>query len=377
MALWRGLSVLVFCLLSTACGLFKQLEIDSPGHSVQKPSNVAVYLSVNDGNTPLTELTEQNFTIFENDQALSSEDSKLTLLDRELAAHHRALLLVDMSTAKDADTRTRIARGAAGFVAAVRKTQGVTVYAFDGGVEPKLIGEYAKGESGPAELPELAAFVSADPSRNLNGAVQAGLKELDARLMGQQKPIRIGTLIVLTAGPDVAGRATTEAVQATVDASPHQIVVIAVGAEGAFDVGAVAKTSTLWAPSLGGVGPTFDEAATHVDALLQRHYLLAYCSPARAGIRHVRVEITHQNTEGDERRGSFDFEFDATGFGPGCDSASPPRFGGVEQAKEEKPEAKKGDDKKPDTKGDGKKGAGDDGIVPPPNKPGYAPLPPK
>jgi len=376
--------------LCVSCGLFKQLDVDSPGHSVQKPSNVAVYLSVSEGSTPITDLTEQNFAVFENEQLISPDESKLVLLDRELAAHHRTLLLVDVSSAKDEATRNKLARAVAGFVAAVRKNQAVTVYAFDGGADLKSIGDFSKGEGGPNELPELAGHASKDPSRNLHGAVQNGLKELGARLMTQQKSIRVGTLVVLTAGPDLAGRVSAEQLQQAIDASPYQMLVVAVGQEGSFDPSALGRHGSLWAPSLAGSGPTLEEAAGKVDELMERHYLLAYCSPARAGVRRVRVEITRQGTEGEERKGSIEFEFDASGFGPGCDSSTPPRFGGSASLKED--EGKKGDDaKKPDEKAgegkkpDGKKGSGkkegtgkkegDDSIVPPPNKPGYAPEP--
>ncbi|MFO0571871.1 MAG: hypothetical protein U0263_39975 [Polyangiaceae bacterium] len=389
MPLLRAVLLGLLLPLLMGCGLLKQLDVDSPGHTIQKPSNVAVYLSVSEGQEPITDLTDQNFSIYENDQLISPDETKLTLLERDSVAHHRTLLLVDLSAAKDDATRTRVARAVASFVAAVRKTQGVTVYAFDGAPDIALIADYPKGEAGPSEIPELQAFQARDPSRNLHGAVLSGIKELGARLMSQQKPIRVGTLVVLTTGPDRAGRATDEQVQQAVDASPYAFVVLPVGQEGSFDVSPIAKTATLWAPSLSGIGPTLEEAATKVDSLLERYYLVSYCSPARAGVRRVRVEVTHQNTEGAERHGSFEFEIDTTGFGPGCNASTPPRFGASEPAGEggdsKKTDAKKGDDKKADAKkGDGKKGddkkgdkKGDDAIVPPPNKPGYAPLPPK
>lgn len=385
--LWRAALSLLFLPLCVGCGLFKQLDVESPGHSVQKPSNVAVYLSVSDGATPITDLTEQSFAIYENEQLVGTDESKQVLLDREIAAHYRTLLLVDVSTAKDEATRARLARGVASFVAAVRKSQGVTVYAFDGSADLGSIGDFPKGEGGPTELPELSGYASKDPSRNLNGAVQNGLKELGARLMSQQKPIRVGTLVVLTAGPDKAGRVSAEQLQQALDASPYQILVIGVGPEGSFDVGPIAKNGITWAPSLTDAGPTLEDVAGKVDDLMERTYLLSYCSPSRAGVRRVRVEVTHHSTEGEERKGSVDFEIDTTGFGPGCDPSSKPRFG--QAGKDD--EAGKGDEKKGDKKDDGgKKDAGDkkkdggdkkkdadDGIVPPPNKPGYAPTAPK
>ncbi|MCC6904132.1 MAG: hypothetical protein IT377_34510 [Polyangiaceae bacterium] len=386
MPLWRAAWLLLLLPLTVGCGLFKQLEVDSPGHWVQKPSNVAVHLSVSDGDTPITDLTDQSFAIYENDQLVATEDSKQMLLDRELMAHFRTLLLVDVSSAQDEATRGKVARGVAGFVAALRKTQAVTVYAFDGSADLTSIGDFPKGEAGPEDLPALAALAPKDTSRNLHGAVQNGIKELGARLMTQQRSVRVGTLVVLTAGPDKAGRQTAEQLQQAVDASPYQFLVVAVGQEASYDVSAIAKHGTLWAPNLVGVGPTLADAASKVEDLMERHYLLSYCSPARAGVRRVRIEVTRIGTEGDERKGNVEFEIDTTGFTAGCDPSTPPK-GGVPSAKSDKPEGdgkkpddKKGDGKKPDDKkGDGKKPddkKGDD-IVPPPNKPGYAPTPGK
>ena len=324
----------------------------------------------------MTELTEQNFTLYENEQLISPDESHLVLLDRDVAALHKTLILVDLSSAKDDGTRKKMARGVAGFVSHVRKGQAVTVYVFDGGADPKLIGDYPKGEAGPEDLTEIAGYKSVDPSRNLHGAVLAGLKELSARLMAEQKAVRIGTLVVLAAGPDLAGRATPEQMQQAVDTSGHQVIAIGVGAENAYDLSGLGKNGVMWAQALGGVGPTLDDAASRVEALKSRFYLLSYCSPARAGKRMLRVEVVYNNTEGSERKGEFQLEFDATGFGPGCDPNSPPHFGAAgsaEPAEGDKAGAKKTDDKK----GDGKKGDGKktDDIAPPPDKPGYAPIP--
>jgi hypothetical protein len=400
MALVRALVVLLVLPFAVGCGLFKQLQVDNVSVSSQEPSNVAAYISVSDGDEPVTDLTEQNFNIYENEQLISPAESKQKLLDRNLVAVHHVLFLVDVSSAKEDGTRAALSRAVAGFVGHARASQGVTVYAFDGGAEPKLIGDYPKGGTGPNDIAELAQQQSADPSRNLHGAVIFGLKELGARLMREQKPIRVGTLVVLTAGVDLAGRATLEQMQQAVDASSYQIVAIGVGDENSFDLGGLGKAGTLWAPSLGGTGPVLDDTASRVESLLEHFYLLAYCSPARAGQRHLRIEVVHMNKEGDERKGNLDADFDATGFGPGCDPGTTPRFGagsistepeeGAEAGEEtkagDKGEPKKGDAKKGDAKpsepkkgeakpaGDGKKGEGDS-IVPPPATPGYAPVP--
>lgn len=371
------------------CSFFKRLEVESVATSVQKPSNVAVYLKVNDGREPVTDLTEQNFNIYENEQLISPEETKQTLLAREVAALHRVLLLVDMSTAGKEPENKQISRAVANFVTLTRKTQAVTVYAFDGREKLQLIGDFPKGESGPTELPELDNFKTTDTSRNLNGAVMEGIKELGARLMSEHKQIRVGTLVVLTTGPDRAGRVTQEQLQGAVDATNEQVIALGIGDEKAFEIDTIGKDGTDWAPQLGGIGPLLDDASTKVENMMERYYLLSYCSPARAGMRRLKVEVVHTTLEGEERKGNFELDFDASGFGPGCDPKATPSFGasgavetvpaGEEDGGAKKPvgETPPSGTKPEGTKPEGTKpeGENDDEIVPPPNKPGYAPVP--
>lgn len=383
------LIALLVALLLGGCAFFKHLEVESVGSSVQKPSNVAVYVKVTDGREPVTGLSEQNFNIYENEQLISPEETQQTLLAREVAVLHRVLLLVDMSTAgKEAQNR-QISRAVANFVTLTRKNQAVTVYAFDGAPKLHLIGDFPKGESGPSELPELDNFKTSDTSRNLNGAVLDGIKELGARLMSERKQIRVGTLVVVTTGPDRAGRVTEEQLVGAVDATNEQVIAVGIGDEKSYELDTIGKDGVDWAPSLGGLGPALDDAATKVQSMMERYYLLSYCSPARAGMRRLKVEVVHTTLEGEERKGNLELDFDATGFGPGCDPKATPGFGatGVVETDEpgetpaedgkppaEKPNAKKpeGNTPKPAPSATGEK---EDEIVPPPNKPGFAPVP--
>jgi hypothetical protein len=40
----------------------------------------------------------------------------------------------------------------------------------------------------------------------------------------------------------------------------------------------------------------------------------------------VRIEVVHEDKDGDEHAGSVEFEIDAAGFGPGCNPETLPRF---------------------------------------------------
>src|SRR5262252_9627398 len=80
--------------LSGCAGLKPQLV----QASVQKPSNVAVYFTVDRYNgDPVPGLTAEQFHIYEDDKLVSPFESKQTILNPEVAAMHYTLLLMDMS----------------------------------------------------------------------------------------------------------------------------------------------------------------------------------------------------------------------------------------------------------------------------------------
>jgi len=63
-----------------------------------------------------------------------------------------------------------------------------------------------------------------------------------------------------------------------------------------------------------------------VDSDYFRDYLVSYCSPSRAGKRELRLEVTTKDAQGKLNVGSYQTEFDASGFGPGCNPLLAPHF---------------------------------------------------
>jgi hypothetical protein len=296
--------------------------------TVEKPSNVAIYLSVSDSGEPISGLTADNFSLFENEQAVPILDSQLTLLERDVAAVHHSVLLVDMSGKLDDEAKRVSARAAAGFVRKVRRTQGVSVFAFDGSSDLVTIGEFERNakDPGPAELEQLATFSSRDPSRNLNGALFEGMKRLDGQLMAIKKPVRVGTVVVFTRGPDLAGRVSGEELSKKLDASKYDVIAVGIGKGEDRWLEEIGRFGVVRAQTPNTVGVALDEAANKVGTARDRYYLLSYCSPSRAGKRWVRVDVKFKKLDGSEREGSLEHEFDATGFTAGCDSKAPPSF---------------------------------------------------
>src|SRR5689334_14789986 len=122
--------------LTAGCGVFKsiftQVNVDPVATSFQKPSNVAAYVGVTDGDAPVGELQPSNFNVYENDQLVPADQAQLRLLDRNLAVAHQALLLVDMSAVQSSDARGMMAKAALNFVQKLAPLEAVAVYAFDG-----------------------------------------------------------------------------------------------------------------------------------------------------------------------------------------------------------------------------------------------------
>lgn len=316
--------------LSGGCGIFENLDVKNVATSIQKPANVAIYLRVKDNRQPLVDLDVSDFKVYENNQALDPAQSGETLLDPKLAAVHHALLLVDMSGPANPAERSQIARATAGFVERARRDQAVTVYAFDGSPQITLVGEYPQLASGADNLDDIAALESfrpADTSRNLNGAILAGLSQLDARLMEVKKPIRVGTLVVFTRGPDLAGRVPAEELRKALDETDDELFAVGVGQDrDNFRLQDIGRDGVSRAPAIDAVGIALESAADAVSAADHADYLLAYCSPARAGKRWLRVEVSVTGKKGDKKTGSVETQFDSTGLGPGCDAHAVPRF---------------------------------------------------
>ncbi len=367
------------CLLGLSslpsCGVFRHVNVEPLATTSQRPSNVGAYVAVTDGEEALTELSPGNFRVYENEQLVPPEQSELTLLDRSLVAAHQAVLLVDMSGAKTPAERAKAAKAAQGFVQKVTAHQPVMVFAYDGGPSLVPIATLPRG-SQAVKMSALESFTPRDPSRNLHGAILAGLEKLDAALAQSGKPVRAGTLIVFASGPDLANRIDRDRVHDAVWQSPHDVLGITIGLGAQTDaIESLARRGLVRAQSADTLPIAFEEAASKTLDELQKHYLVSYCSPARAGTRRLRLEVTYTNKAGEEHRGDFEVEFSAKGFGPGCNPQVTPRF-------TFRPRAERADTSQPSGDGDGKSGKpadsgardpGDDAPVAPPDQSGYAP----
>jgi hypothetical protein len=307
------------------------LQLQTIKTGQQRPSNVAIYFKVQTrAGEPVAGLTADRFRIYEDRQLVSQYESKQTILNPEVAAAHYTLLLVDMSgSVTESGAVDTVMQAAGSFIDRVEKQQKVAVYAFDGGPDLYPIVSFTdQPASAKAGIGRLGTFKPKDPSTNLNGAVIKALEQLEGALGRAPQPLKFGTLVVFTDGTDRASRVTTSEMERHVRENSGDVFAIGLGAEiKSSQLAAVGKNGTAMAEDRNAIVKAFDDVAVKVEGRTRSYYLLSYCSPSRAGMHQVRIEAVAKDAQGNgEQTGHVDSDFDATGFGPGCDPNTPPSF---------------------------------------------------
>jgi hypothetical protein len=357
--------------------MFRHVDVTPLATGSGRPSNVAAFVAVSDDDVGLSELSPASFQVYENGQLVPFEQTELTLLDPNLVAGPHVVLLVDLSTAQASTPRSVVAKAVQGFVQKVTRREAVSVLAYDGSVNLVPIGAFPRGDRA-VTLAAIEGYTPRDPSRNLNGAVTAGLAKLTQALAQNGKQIKLGTLVIYAGGPDLANRVDADDAHDAVWESPYDVIGVGVG-ERADAVENFARSGLIRAQADNTLPIAFEEAADKTLEQLEKHYLVSYCSPGRDGIRQLRLEVSYTNKAGDEQHGDFEMEFSAKSFGPGCNSQSPPRLTLVPKAA---PARKKESDLTKPRPGEAAQGSealessehdrGEDAPVAPPDKSGYA-----
>jgi len=309
------------------CQLLGGARIQELATGSAKPGNVATFVAVTEKDKPVTGLPVSAFKISENDLAIDADTAQLQLMEPGRYATFQALLLVDISQARDAGLRKTMAKAAAGFVRRVRQGQPVTVAAYDGSDKVRVVGEYPVDAhaTSPEQVDALVSLTPGDPSRNLRGAVVQGLEILDRHLAMSANAVRLGTLAVFARGPDLAGRFPEDKFKDALSATADKLVFIGVTGDAQDDVAKrLAQSGQVLAQSGDTIPIAFEDAGALVDGLLDQYYLLSYCSPSRAGTRNLKVTASVPVPDGKDETDSFDVHFDATGFTAGCDSQKVP-----------------------------------------------------
>jgi hypothetical protein len=295
------------------------------------PSTIALFFTVDDcWGRPLSGLTGADFSVQENKSPISPAESSATILPRN-GVEIFASLVIDLS-ASTLPYLPSVVTSAKNFVNDLQVTKGLPVQ-----IDIQLFaGDQALTQwQAPtldtatllAKLDALAGYNPTDrSSTNLNGAVVAALTRVSQaegafRTRNYGGAFTIGYLVVFTDGKDTAGRVDQAAAVTAVKASPDQV--IAVGLQSTeYDgvaLSALAPGGVITATDTTQLSTAFLALANKMEEQINRRfYLLGYCSPKRAGTTNtVSVGVV-----GSTNQSSASYEFDATGFAPGCSATT-------------------------------------------------------
>lgn len=315
------LALYCFVCLTACAGLHLELH----NSSVQKPSNVALYFSVEtrDG-LPVPGLTAESFRIYEDDRLISPFESKQTILNPEVAVISYIVLLLDMSgSITESGSLPTLIEAAGSFSEQITRKHHVAVYGFDGGAKLIPVVDFSTSHAAVQRgLKHLSHKRVKDPSTNLNGAVVESVKVLEGQMSRSRQPLRFGTLVIFTDGTDRAHRVTEDAMFEVLDEAGVNVFVIGVGGEISVDqLAKLGRTGFVQAAEMTAISAAFEDVAALIEAAGKKFYLLSYCSPARAGIHTLSVVAETAGLSG-----SLETPFDASGFGPRCNPNKQPVF---------------------------------------------------
>jgi hypothetical protein len=292
------------------------------------PGHVTKVVTVLQRGKPIATLRPDAFRIQEEGHPLDSKLVELRLLPPEDAIAFHTVLLLDLGPAATKENRSLLIEAASRFVQVLQSRQSVTVLAFDGSTYIRVVGDFPRNaRADTTTISEARLGQSADPSRNLRGAVLDGLNRLDARLKQYGRPIRVGSLVVFSMGPDLANRSPEATMEEQLNQSRNGVYFVGIQKAGSDDAPqALSRSGKELSSDMSHLPEAFENVARRVSADMNRHYVLTYCTPARSGKRTLRVEVDVVDDELKVETGALESQFNASGFSTGCNAAKPPRL---------------------------------------------------
>ena len=229
------------------------------------------------------------------------------------------LLLVDMSDRMEKPNMLPdLISAVNNFIYVYGQKNRIAIYTFDGGAgaeieelvaftdDPKIIQDGIK---------TLESYQFEDPSSNVYGAMEMGLKILDSRNINPRGSKYVTSLVVFTggthrAGSGAAGYPSLDEVELLIDDSRHPVVVI--------DLSGKIKEEVLG--KLGDDGSYSAAGEEELESVLSDlvdlpdcYYVVSYCSYSRAGGNNLTVKV-----KWNEEKGTFRYKFNTNDFSPGC-----------------------------------------------------------
>ena len=269
------------------------------------------------GDTNIGDKTAEDFTILEDGDPISSFESDLQMVPLTASFQLSTALVLDMSGSMLESGRLPQLLDAVNlFINTTQSEQEIGIFLFDGRENLTTLQPFTSNKDVLlTSVDTLNEYESVDSSTNLNGAVVHGLARLDQEAAEAELDGRIfgGTLAIFTDGTDQAGRVSDEAAVAAVEASEHAVYSVGLGGEAdSAHLADVGKSGALLAANVDELSTAFEDLAESIEAQTSGDYVIAYCSPKRAGMHTLELKLT--GTQATDGR-----QFNADEFGSGCD----------------------------------------------------------
>ena len=324
---WLGLSSVACSAAFRSSNAAEPVSVVPLRVSAAPPGRVTALVTVADPDpAPPEDLGPESFEVREADLPLDPAQIQLRVQQLGELRGHEAVVLVDGSHAFTDEERGPLGAALSQLVDRLRFHQGVTLLAFDGSAELRLIAHYARSAMAAPlgkdpGIERLLAYRPHDSSSSLYSAIVRGRKALDERLTKGAPVAPVGSLIVVARGPDLAGRADEAAARAALEGRRSFLLKVGTWSKDT-SLDWVGGGGTRAAASLGTLGSPVDELAHLVDDVFLRSYVVSYCSPARGGQRQLQVVVNLRDESGLPRQTKGAGEFDATGFNASCRSST-------------------------------------------------------
>jgi uncharacterized protein YegL len=288
------------------------------------PAVVRIYFRLTCDGHSVPDLTAEDFTVLEDGDSISIFESSQQIVPTVAGYQLSTMLLLDMSGSMvEAGLVDELQDAADTFIDRLGTEHEVAIYTFDGRTDiAPLVSFTQDADALNAGIASLTDYEVVDTSTNLNGAILAALDVIDTEAIVHSDKLFGGTLAVFTDGKDQAGRVEDEEAVAAATTTDHAVYSIGLGAEiDESHLTAVGTSGAYFAADVDALADAFDEVATSILEQANSLYIMAYCSPKRAGTHELELELTGTG-------GGISNTFDATGFEGGCDPTDfvPPEF---------------------------------------------------
>lgn len=298
------------------------LVIEILDTTTEPPAKVLVTFQVTtEAGDPVPDLPVSAFEILDNGQSDSGFESSKAFQPKPGRFQSSVALLLDMSgSITGSDALPLLKEAAVAFVEKSLDASGVAVgiWWFDGGADLVELMEFTDDETAlKVAIEGLTEDVTRDNSTNLNGAIQQGVGIVEQRMQdGASSGIaQAGALVIFTDGTDQANRVPVSDALTAVEES--SIAFYSIGLRGEIDeafLSTIGRSGSAFADDSESLLGEFSGIGGQIEALANSFYVLAYCSPRRAGLSNqltIRLDL-------DGRQAAGMTTYPAVNFTGGC-----------------------------------------------------------